>query len=626
MASNAKVGVTIDAKDNATPTLKNVEKSLGGMSDTFEKTKNAMMIAAAAASAAIVGLATSSVKAFADYEQLVGGVETLFKDSSDQVIDYAETAYKTAGLSANQYMETITGFSASLLQGLGGDTQKAAEIGNMAVTDMADNANKMGTSMEMIQYAYQGFAKQNYTMLDNLKLGYGGSAGEMARLINASKVMGTEFEATAENVKNIPFDKLIEAVHKVQTEMGITGTTALEASSTIAGSWNSLKSAWQNMLVYFTGGSKQTWDEAFGGLQESATNFINNIVPVFKNAFIGIFTAFTEVTGLNDYFAPMQSFIDDTMVKLEPVIMLAKAALDSLMTALQPLQPEIDKAKEAFEKLRPVFEQAILIIGTLIVGAILVLIGTFSGLVTGLAKAADDIAIIVGGIVKVFDGLIGFIQNIFMGQWSAAFDSLKLMVTGFYDIIYGTFGAIISFISGFVTGFIGFFQNLYDVLIGHSIIPDLVNGIKSWFAKLPTMVLDGIKAFVDNIKAYFNDAKDGVIGIMNTLWNEILRIVNKIKSAMSEVKSSWSNAGSNISWALGGARAAGGPVSGGASYLVGEAGPEIFTPGASGFITPNNRMGGGTTIINVYGTDLSADRCEYVGDMIARKLSLQLKN
>ena len=141
-------------------------------------------------------------------------------------MEYANRAYETAGLSANEYMDTVTSFSASLLQGLGGDTEKAAEIANQAVIDMADNANKMGTSMEMIQNAYQGFAKQNYTMLDNLKLGYGGTATEMARLINDSGVLGDTVEVTAETVNSVSFDKMIEAIHVIQDQMGITGTTA----------------------------------------------------------------------------------------------------------------------------------------------------------------------------------------------------------------------------------------------------------------------------------------------------------------------------------------------------------------------------------------------------------------
>lgn len=180
-------------------------------------------------------------------EQLVGGVDTLFGKSSQKVQEYTNNAYKTAGMSANEYMETVTGFSASLLQGLGGDTEKASEVANVAVTDMSDNANKMGTSMESIQNAYQGFAKQNYTMLDNLKLGYGGTKEEMARLVKDSGILGDAGkDLTAKNLdQKVSYDQIIEAIHKVQTNMGITGTTAKEASATIQGSVGSMKSAWQ---------------------------------------------------------------------------------------------------------------------------------------------------------------------------------------------------------------------------------------------------------------------------------------------------------------------------------------------------------------------------------------------
>ena len=186
----------------------------------------------------------SALDSFASLEQNIGGVETLFKDSAQKVIDSAENAYKTAGLSANAYMETVTSFSASLLQSLGNDTEKAADYADRAIIDMSDNANKMGTSMEMIQNAYQGFAKQNYTMLDNLKLGYGGTASEMYRLLQDAANLNEEFASTAKFSMDSKghleanFADITEAIHIVQTEMGITGTTAKEASETIYGdSW-----------------------------------------------------------------------------------------------------------------------------------------------------------------------------------------------------------------------------------------------------------------------------------------------------------------------------------------------------------------------------------------------------
>lgn len=274
----------------------------------FKAIGTAAVAGIAAATTATVALTTAAVKGYAEYEQLVGGVETLFKASSKEVVGYAEGAYKTAGLSANEYMSTVTSFSASLLQGLGGDTRKAAKIGNRAVTDMSDNANKMGTSMEMIQNAYQGFAKDNFMMLDNLKLGYGGTAGEMARLVNESKVMGKGFKATAENVKDIPFDKLIESIHVIQTEMGITGTTALEASETISGSFVSMTSSWKN-LVAGLANPDADFNKLMKEFTTSAQTFARNVVPAIGTALGSIVKMIdTVIPGFSDTITKIGEF------------------------------------------------------------------------------------------------------------------------------------------------------------------------------------------------------------------------------------------------------------------------------------------------------------------------------
>ena len=222
---------------------------------------------------ALLGVGKDALNSYADYEQLVGGVETLFKDNANTVEDYANNAYKTAGLSANDYMETITGFSASLLQSLNGDTAKVAEVGNMAVIDMADNANKMGTDMSLIQNAYQGFAKQNYTMLDNLKLGYGGTKEEMQRLLkDAQKVTGVKYD-----ISNL--NDVYQAIHVIQGELGVTGTTAKEASTTIQGSVASMKSAWQNMLTGIATGNAENIGNLVNNLVESVLTAGQNILP-----------------------------------------------------------------------------------------------------------------------------------------------------------------------------------------------------------------------------------------------------------------------------------------------------------------------------------------------------------
>lgn len=230
-----------------------------------------------AAATAVGALTKKSLEEYAEYEQLVGGVETLFKDSADVVKQYANNAYKTAGLSANDYMETVTSFSAALLQSLGGDTEAAAKQADLAITDMADNANKMGTAMGDIQNAYQGFAKQNYTMLDNLKLGYGGTKEEMQRLIDDANALN----AAQGNLTNYSIDSyadIVSAIHDVQTEMGITGTTAKEASTTIQGSLSAMKSAWTNLLTGI-GDDSQDLDKLINNFVDSTGTAAENILP-----------------------------------------------------------------------------------------------------------------------------------------------------------------------------------------------------------------------------------------------------------------------------------------------------------------------------------------------------------
>ena len=245
---------------------------------------SAMTVAVGNLTADMIRKAASGVKqiiggavdAYADYQQLVGGVETLFKNSATKVQNYAKQSFKTTGLSANQYMETVTSFSAALIQGLEGNTEKAADLANMAVTDMADNANKMGTDISMIQSAYQGFAKANFTMLDNLKLGYGGTRGEMVRLINDSGILESEIK----DLDDITFDQLVQAIHVIQEQLGITGTTAAEARDTISGSKASLKAAWEDMLSAIGGeGDESRLNQTLENFKESFSTYMENYIP-----------------------------------------------------------------------------------------------------------------------------------------------------------------------------------------------------------------------------------------------------------------------------------------------------------------------------------------------------------
>lgn len=274
------------AKGKGAELAKAVGKGLG----TVAKVGAAAL---AAASTAMIAVSKASLDAYAEYEQLVGGVDTLFKESSGKLQEYASQAFMTAGLSANEYMATATNFSASLLQSLGNDTAKAAEYADMAIRDMSDNANKMGTDIARIQDAYQGFAKQNYMMLDNLKLGYGGTKTEMERLLKDANRINREHGITSNyTIENLA--DVYEAIHVVQEEMGIYGTTAEEASKTITGSLSATKAAWKNLLVGF-GSDDADLSGLIDNFVGSLTTAVENIVPRISQILGGIGLALEEI-------------------------------------------------------------------------------------------------------------------------------------------------------------------------------------------------------------------------------------------------------------------------------------------------------------------------------------------
>lgn len=290
--------------------------------------------AIAAAGAAAIAITKQAVENYGEYEQLVGGVETLFKSSADTVMQYAENAYKTAGMSANEYMTTVTAFSASLLQSMGGDTDAAAEKANLAITDMSDNANKMGSSMESIQNAYQGFAKQNYTMLDNLKLGYGGTKEEMQRLIDDANALN----AAQGNYTNYTIDSyadIVDAIHTVQTEMGITGTTQLEASTTIQGSIASMKAAYDNFI---TGLGDENADMA-----ELITNLLGSTVTVAENLLPVIERILENIGVVVQEKGPemIEKFVGYAVEKLPQVIELGMKMVLAIVSGLANNFPQI---------------------------------------------------------------------------------------------------------------------------------------------------------------------------------------------------------------------------------------------------------------------------------------------
>lgn len=495
-----KIAISFDKKSlssGLSEVEKETESASSNLSSKFSSAAKvagaAIVTGLAAGTAAIASLAKSAVEAYADYEQLTGGVETLFGASASTVEAYADTAYKTAGLSANAYMETVTSFSASLLQGLGGDTAAAAEYANLAVTDMADNANKMGTSMDLIQNAYQGFAKQNYTMLDNLKLGYGGTQAEMARLINDSGVLGDTMTVTAETVNSVSFDKMVEAIHVIQTEMGITGTTAAEAADTISGSFSSMSSAWTNVLASFGTGSDEAIMSAIDGLIESAGNFMSNIVKVLPNVVNGIIQLINALIPqipvlLNQLLPPLLSGAVTLITGLvnalpslitpENIQLIVNAGLQLFMGLVQAL-PQIVQALA--ESLPTIIDTLVAFLSdpetiqTLLETAVLL----FFAIVEAVPK-------ILGSLIGAFGTLVGnlwtWITQRF-GQFAASFGEFLAGI--FKNAINGVLSFIENFINGpidLINGFIGLINGAFGVIgvnigtIGRISLPRLAEG------------------------------------------------------------------------------------------------------------------------------------------------------
>lgn len=519
------------------------ESALGdasGKTHSFgEKLKSGLATAAkagaaglAAATTAVTTLSKAALDSYGDYEQLVGGVETLFKTSADVVMEYANNAYQTAGLSANQYMETVTSFSASLLQGLGRDTEAAAKTADLAITDMADNANKLGTSMDMIQNAYQGFAKQNYTMLDNLKLGYGGTQAEMARLINDSGVLGGTMKVTAETVNQVSFDKMIEAIHVVQTEMGITGTTAAEAASTIQGSVSAAKSAWAN-LVAGLGNENADLDQLVSNLVTSVETAAGNILPRVTQILSGMGTAIeqlapviaAEVPNLITSVLPslvsggaqlLTGLITGLISALPGLVSAAPEIVSSISSALSQNLPTIrDSGKElldmlvtgisiSFPELIPAAVGSILQfvegltdpnnLSTLVDGAIAIILALADGLISSIPRILESVPVIVKNLI------VALIENAPKLQVA----SLQLILSlgaGLVDYI-SELPAYISKVGDAIKdGFLEGVDKLKDV--GGQLLEGLWNGISDKVEWLKGKV----SGVVDTIKGWFTGPK-----------------------------------------------------------------------------------------------------------------------
>lgn len=389
-----------------------------------------------AAATAIGALTTAAVNNYAEYEQLVGGVETLFKNSADTVMGYAENAYKTAGMSANEYMSTVTSFSAALLRSVGGDTEKAAGLADTAITDMSDNANKMGVSLESLQNAYTGFSRGNFTMLDNLALGFSGTKEGMQELLDtAGELSGVKYDIGS-------YADIVEAIHVVQTEMGITGTTAKEAATTIQGSTASMKSAWANLV---TGLADDSAD--FDTLM---SNFVDSVVTVGENIIPRIQTTIQGVTQLvSAASTKIVPLIVDTLMQNLPSLLTA--GVDLVFALVNGMLDNIDTVIDCVLQLIDVIvDKLIENLPKLVEGGVRLIIALAGGLIKAIPQLVKNIPAIIAAIVKGLAAgtsqILEVGKNIVRGIWqgiSAMGGWIREKVTGFFNgIVDGVKGIL----------------------------------------------------------------------------------------------------------------------------------------------------------------------------------------
>ena len=518
------------------------------------------------ASTAVIGLGKQAVDAYGQYEQLVGGVETLFKENASTVIKNASNAYKTAGMSANAYMETVTSFSASLLQSVGGDTVKAAEMADMAITDMSDNANKMGTSMEMIQNAYQGFAKQNYTMLDNLKLGYGGTKSEMERLLaDAQAISGIQYDISS-------YADVVDAIHVIQTEMGITGTTAKEASSTIQGSISAMGSAWTNLI---TGLADPTQN-----LDQLINNFVDSVITVGDNLIPRISMILESITKLISGLAPklvaeipnivsqlLPSVIEGAVSIINAIVQTLPQLIDTLIGMLPQFIAGIQQIINGIIGALPSLMQTLVSqLPTLIpmvidgiVGMVVTLASSLGDIIQPIIDNLPEIIIsivnalmdnlpaliegcvnltiaLVEALPQIIMALIEAIPQIIVSIVEALFNAMPILLEGVasifgsaWDVIVGVFSGVIDFFSGLFSGVVNVIKTVFSPII--NIISGIWDGIKNIFAPVINFFSSIFSGAVNAIKSVFS----AITGIFSGIWNGVKNIFAGVKNFFSDI-------------------------------------------------------------------------------------------
>ena len=578
--AQAEVNKTTKELDNLGKELDDTEKSTKSAGDGFTVFKgilanlgtqaiNSAIKGLKSLGSALISVGKQAISSYADYEQLVGGVETLFKKSAPIVEKYANEAYKTAGLSANQYMETVTSFSASLIQSLGGNTKKASEYGNRAIIDMSDNANKMGTSMEMIQNAYQGFAKQNYTMLDNLKLGYGGTKTEMQRLIkDASKMKDVQKElGITVDGNSTSFANIVNAISVMQKSMGIAGTTAKEASQTISGSVNAMKGAWQNLLTGMAD-DNANFEQLINNFVDSVLTVGDNILPRIKTVITGISQM---ISGLLKELVPklvkeIPPLLQETLpVLLEAVTTSLNAIIEVLpmiIDAISKLIPQI--VSTLLQMLPQLIDVGIKGILSLIQGITDALPQLIAMLPTIIKQIVDTllqnlpliietgiqlILALINGLVDALPQLIDYVPEVIETIVKILMENLPLIVSAAIQIIVALIKGLIqalpkivtfmpriilTMIKGIIEGLPKFIEN------GGKIIASLITGIGNKIGNLKNKAGEIVKTIKDKIvnlpKEALTWGKDIVTGIADGIKGAVGKVTDAVKGVANKIK------------------------------------------------------------------------------------------
>lgn len=462
-----------------------------------------------AVSGALAGVVAMGVKSYADLEQNLGGVETLFGDSADKVVENAKNAYKTAGVSANEYMAGVTSFSASLLQSLGGDTSKAADIADMAFRDMSDNANKFGTDMSSIQSAYQGFAKGQFTLLDNLKLGYGGTKTEMERLLSdAEKISGVKYD-----IKNL--DDVYEAIHVIQEDLGVTGTTAEEAASTISGSAASMKAAFDNFL----NGSGSPED-----LAEAVTNMLTNVGKAIGKLAPSI------LSGIVTLIQTLLPQVVQMLMTLIPQLLTAvQNMINTLLTML------LQNTTAISTTITTLINQVIQFISTnlplLLQAGITILLTLCKGIVDSIPTLAEQLPLVITTILNVL------IENI-PAVLDGAIQLLMAIVEAIPVIIESLIDQLPSIIDTIITTLIDNIPLLLDASI--KLLLAIVEALPTIAIELikatPILVASVVKSLWDNRGKILEAGKKVLLNIRDGIVNNLSELMTKVKEIPSKVK------------------------------------------------------------------------------------------